>query len=67
MRIENTFKIEDTVSGLKIEVSQGSTLDRLHVEILPKRLCSNRDFWFTKRGEFDGTGSGLCRKERITE
>lgn len=57
MIIENSWKIEDEVSGLKIEVHVGDKLDKLHVESLDGKM--NRDFWFTKDGEFDGTGSSV--------
>ena len=55
MIIADDFKIEDAVSGLKIEVVSGGTLDKLRVESLDGTM--NRDFWFTKDGKFDETGS----------
>ncbi len=55
MIIKDGWKIKDGVSGLSIEVQAGKELDKLHIESLDGKM--NRDFWFTKDGEFDGTGS----------
>lgn len=70
MKIEDNFEFEDLVTGLRFKVIRGLKLDRLHVE-LGKPGAPNikhRDFFFTREGEFDGTGSavgedecGLCR------
>ena len=60
MKIENTWEIEDKVSGLKIKIVPGKRLDRIHIEYFGEPICKNRDFWFTKDGKFDGTGSGVC-------
>ena len=69
MKINDTWEIEDVVSGLKLKVTPGTKQDRLHVESLtggtkddahPKM---NRDFWFTKDGEFDGTGSVVSERK----
>ena len=57
MLIHNSWKIKDEVSGLSIEVIPGEKLDRLHIESLDGPM--NRDFWFTKDGKFDGTGSAV--------
>jgi len=57
MKIDDNWKIEDTISGLLIEVRPGTKLNKLHIESLDKKM--NRDFWFTKDGEFDGTGSAI--------
>ena len=51
--------IKDTVSGLKIVVVEGEHQNHLHIEHISTPVVSNRDFWFTKDGTFDGTGSSL--------
>lgn len=55
MKISDDWKIKDKVSGLLVEIHIGKSLDRIHIESLDGPM--NRDFWFTKDGEFDGTGS----------
>ena len=63
MQINDTWEIEDAVSGLRLKVIPGTRQDRLHVESLTGGTAAddhpkmNRDFWFTKDGTFDGTGS----------
>ena len=57
MQISNDWKIEDKISGLRLAVVPGMTLDRLHIESIDGNM--DRDFWFTKKGEFDGTGSDI--------
>ena len=59
MIIKNDFTINDAVSGLKISVVKGKTLDRLQIKHIGKPITTNRDFWFTKKGKFNGTGSGI--------
>lgn len=61
MKIKNTWKLTDLVTGLTFRAIKGKKLDRLHIKINPKMnpLASNRDFFFTKTGEFDGTGSAI--------
>lgn len=60
MNIKDDFEINDHVTGLKIKVIPGKFgLDRLHIEIVGKPAVHNRDFFFTRDGEFDGTGSSL--------
>lgn len=63
MKIEDGWTIEDGVSGLKIEVVSGEKLNRLHIENLHASdgVVDNRDFWFTKKGKFDGTGSSCAK------
>ena len=58
MKIENGWQFEDAVSGLRLTVTEGKSQNRLHIERIGEPICGNRDFWFTKDGEFDGTGSG---------
>jgi len=55
MLMKNEWKITDEVSGLTIEVISGENLDKLHIESIKPGM--NRDFYFTKDGEFDGTSS----------
>lgn len=55
MKIKDDWKTEDGVSGLRIEVRKGKVFNNLHIESLDGKM--NRDFFFTKDGEFDGTGS----------
>ena len=63
MQINDTWEIEDAVSGLRLKIIPGTKQDRLHVESLTGGTATddhpkmNRDFWFTKAGTFDGTGS----------
>ena len=58
MNINNGWKIKDEISGLSIEAIDGKYLNHLHIESLDGKM--NRDFWFTKDGKFDGTGSGCA-------
>lgn len=60
MHINDEWEIKDEVSGLKLKVIKGATQDRLHIEHTGKPISMNRDFWFTKDGRFDGTGSSCC-------
>jgi hypothetical protein len=61
MLLPDDWSIEDTVSGLRLSVHGGTKLNRLHIERLDSPpVCDNRDFFFTKDGEFDGTGSSYC-------
>ncbi len=59
MKIEDGFEIDDKTSGLKLKVIKGIALDRLHIEHTGKPMVDNRDFFFTREGEFDGTGSAM--------
>ena len=59
MQIKDDFEIDDKVSGLRIQVIRGIKLDRLHIEIIGKPKVNNRDFFFARDGDFDGTGSEL--------
>ena len=61
MKINDDWKYDDLVTGMKFKVISGNNLNRLHIENirLEKGNCDNRDFWFTKDGEFDGTGSEI--------
>ena len=61
MNIKDDWEVEDGVSGLSIKVQPGKNLDKLHIENLDGTV--NRDFWFTKNGEFDGTGSSIAKKD----
>ena len=65
MRIDDNWNFKDLVTGLKFSVIVGKKLDRLHIENLEQGKTDNRDFWFTKNGEFDGTGSALPDCENI--
>ena len=67
MKINDQFKLDDRVSGLRLKVIQGEKLDRLHIEIDPNSpVVRNRDFFFTRDGAFDGTGSA-CEPEDAAE
>lgn len=61
MEIKDGWKIRDVVSGLTIEVVAGDKFNRLHIESLGPAPdgTMNRDFYFTKDGKFDGTGSKI--------
>lgn len=63
MQIKDDFEFDDLVTCLKLKVIVGKHLDRLHIENIQGGKCNNRDFWFTKEGEFDGTGSSIEEKE----
>ena len=56
MKIKDDWKFEDLVTGLQFNVIVGESLDRLQIENIQGN-CDNRELWFTKEGEFDGTGS----------
>ena len=56
--------IDDSgVSGLKLTLVEGTHLNRIHIEITGTPIVNNRDFYFTKEGELDGTGSAICDDE----
>ncbi len=72
MIINDKFAIEDAVSGLRIKVVPGHKQDCLCIEhMIPQPqqpVCGNRDFWFTKDGEFTGTGSVIGdRKKSVVD
>ncbi len=54
MRIKDGWQFEDAVSDLDFTVKDGKALDVLTI--------NGRDFYFTKDGDFDGTGSCVKRK-----
>ncbi len=54
MKIKDGWQFGDGVSGLDFKVKDGRVLDVLTI--------NGRDFYFTKDGEFDGTGS--CVKQK---
>jgi len=60
MFIEDGWEFEDHVSGLKLKVTNGGSQDVLHIERIGEPIVDNRDFFFTKDGKLDGTGSGCC-------
>lgn len=59
MKINDDWKLDDLVTGLKFSVIPGKELNRLHIDNIRQEgdLGANRDLWFTKDGKFDGTGS----------
>lgn len=57
MKIKDDFRFDDLVTGLKFKIVAGKKLDRLEIENIPGGKCYNRSLWFTKDGDFDGTGS----------
>jgi len=61
MKIKDGFRFDDPVTGLRFKVIKGKKLDRLHVELGTPRVprLKNRDFFFTREGELDGTGSSV--------
>lgn len=63
MEIANDWEFNDLVTGLKFKVIRGKVLDRLHIENIQQGSCNNRDLWFTKKGEFDGTGSSVSESK----
>lgn len=58
MKIKDDWEFDDSPTGLKFRVIPGKKLNRLHIENI-QGGCDNRDLWFTKDGDFDGTGSSL--------
>lgn len=66
MNINDDWEFDDLVTGMKFKVIPGKNLDRLHIENI-KGGCNNRDLWFTKDGEFDGTGSSLSNGVKLKE
>lgn len=62
MQIEDGFEFEDLLTGMKIKFTEGEFLNTFHVEFTGERKVSNRDFFFTHEGEFDGTGSSFDGK-----
>lgn len=68
MKIEDNWVFKDSVTGITFRVMEGKELDRLHLEGNFGKV-NNRDLFFTKDGEFDGTGSSLPddRKRLKTE
>ena len=73
MKINDGWTIDDQASGLRLEIRIGIKLDTLHVESLTGGKKGdatprmNRDFYFTKDGEFDGTGSTVGDYYKIDE
>jgi len=69
MKIADDWEFDDLVTGLKLKVMPGRNLDHLQITNISGNTCDNRDFWFTKEGEFDGTGSciaeGSCAEESV--
>lgn len=62
MKINGNFQIEDPIIGLRLRVVVGKNLNRLKIsrtngECFPRTKAKTRDFFFTKDGAFDGTGS----------
>ncbi len=62
MKINDDWEVHDEVSGLRLRVIPGEKQDHLRIENLRPEAddCQrSRDFWFSKDGEFLGTGT-LC-------
>ena len=57
MQIADGWVHEDHVTGLRLAVTKGKALDHLRITGVPGE--HPRDFFFTKDGAFDGTGSLL--------
>jgi hypothetical protein len=58
--------IQDEVSGLIVSIVEGKHQNYIHIEHLPEApVVDNRDFFFTKGGEFDGTGSSLATNRKL--
>lgn len=52
------WQFKDAVTGLSIKIIEGKVLNRIHMDMPSKTpQVKNRDFYFTKDGDFDGTGS----------
>jgi len=58
MQIQDDWELVDGVSGLKLKVFPGTTLDRLHIESMKRTDGGmpemNRDIWFGKDGRVVG-------------
>ena len=66
LHIKGGTVIKDQVSGLKIKITGSSDEDDLgciHIEFQGEPEVSNRDFFFSHRGDFDGTGSAVGEVE----
>ena len=60
------WKFTDLVTGIHITVTEGERLNKIHIDMPDKvPMVKNRDFFFTKEGKFDGTGS--CVEEAIQQ
>ena len=57
--IEDGWEFEDLVTGIKFKATVGKVLNKIHLEG-DFGTVKNRDFYFTKEGKFDGTGSAVC-------
>ncbi len=62
MQIKDGFEFEDKLTGMKIKFKKGEHLNTLHIDFIGDCEVSNRDFFFTPEGEFDGTGSSIGGK-----
>lgn len=67
MKINDSWEIDDKVSGLSIRIISGSKLNRLRIRRIGKPIANNREFWFTKDGDFDGMGTSLSAKTSPVE
>lgn len=63
MEIRDDWKFDDAVTGLKLSVKCGTHMNRLHIEPMGDAGYIDRDFFFTKDGKFDGTGSTCAKTE----
>lgn len=57
--IGDGWEFEDLVTGIKFKATVGVGLNTIHLEG-DFGAVNNRDFYFTKDGKFDGTGSAVC-------
>ena len=65
MQIDDTWEIEDRVSGLRLKVVAGEWQNALRIEQIGEPICGDREFFFNKDGSFDGTGSGLVEEPHV--
>lgn len=56
-------RIKDSLSGLTLAFQHGHTFTRL--TIMSNFECGNRDFYFDRKGNYAGAGSGVgqCFKD----
>lgn len=56
MQIADNWECDDSgVSGLKLKVKRGESMDRICIQV--PSSSEYREFWFNRDGSFDGTGS----------
>jgi len=63
MKIKNGWKYQDGITGLTLEIKERDVFNILRITGELNNNLTCRDFFFTKSGDFDGTG-GLPKKPK---